>query len=724
MADSASEASAELSKRARELASAIGDFTTAVNGASGAAGELSGSLSQLSSGAVNFTKQLATGTDTFGKFSGAINELSDGTADLLFVLSKGNPLMMGLGLFAKVFGAVAGKVLENDDSIIDSYDKLASFGAATAFTTDSLQQAGDEAGFPVSNGMFKALTENISKIGTDLVGLSGTASGGVKVFMDVAKVGPEVLDKFNKLGISQKKLNEYQAAYVSQQVKTNGIRYMLDGELKKRSIEYAQNLVELAAVTGKSTDAIKESQKTDLDDVTYAIHVRKLQQTEEGRNQLAREQKMAERAEQMYGKEGRKGFLKIAATGTIVGEQAIALANGLNQGGVDVTTVVKQVQKGQMSDEKFAKTIQDAQTQQLDKLGNVALLSDKNSLAGIGVTTDSLKGQSQVIQDGTAARVKADIDGAKDRVDKTKDAQNKLRNEGKNMATAMDEFIKLISGSVHTVFKGLLYGLTAFTKGLLNFLDLPLVQRATGIKIDKSITAMFMSTEELTARNAEITEQLKDTKKTEKVAAAQAYMANRPSDTAKNVAASKNTLIEEQKAIQEALKIRKATEAGTTPSTTSGGTPPATTANTTTAPAPAGPSASGQASPPTATPGSHADGGVARPPFSGFSGALGGTEATIPLPSGENIPAKIKMPGDLTSNRDSLLGSSDTVQGLLSQYTSNLSGGTPATTTSTGAPSKSNTNVFELISSRMDDLLEKMTKNNNLQTELLQMSKR
>jgi hypothetical protein len=60
----------------------------------------------------------------------------------------------------------------------------------------------------------------------------------------------------------------------------------------------------------------------------------------------------------------------------------------------------------------------------------------------------------------------------------------------------------------------------------------------------------------------------------------------------------------------------------------------------------------------------------------------------------------------------------------MAKYTSNLGGSTSATTTSTGASNKSGTNVFELITSRMDDLLEKMTKNNNLQTELLQISKR
>jgi hypothetical protein len=532
------------------------------------------------------------------------------------------------------------------------------------------------------------------------------------------------LTKFNKLGISQEKLNQYQAAYVSQQVKTNAITYMREGELKASSIRYAQNLVELAAVTGKSTDAIKESQKTDLDDVTYAIHVRKLQQTDEGRKQLEREQKMAERAEQMYGKEGRKGFLKIAATGTIVGEQAIALANGLTQGGVNVTTVVKQVQKGQISDEQFAKTIQNAQKTQLDKMGNVALLSDKNSLSGVMITTDSLKGQSQIIQDGTADRVKADINGAKDRADAAKDQQNTLRKEGKNVSQAMDEFVKLISGSVHAVFKGLLYGLSAFTKGLINFLELPFVQSVTGIKIDKSITALFMSTEELTARNTEITKKLKETKANDVNIGVAGDMAIDQSSLAgeKNKEAGRKSLIEEQKAIQEALKSRQTDATATTPSANAPA-PVGPSATTSTAPAPTGPQASGAAPPPTATPGSHADGGVARPPFSGFSGALGGTEATIPLPSGENIPAKIKMPSDLTTNRDSLLGSSDTVKGLLTQYTSNLGGGTSATTTS-GTPAKTSGNVFELISSRMDDLIGKMTKNNELQTELLQLSKR
>lgn len=722
MADSASESAAELSKKARDLGSAMGQFSSSASSAAGQAGDLASSFSQIAGGAVNFTKQITTGTDTFGKFSGSINQMTDGAGDLIMAIGKGSAISVGFGMLAKALGAVVGKVLENNDSISSSYDKIASFGGAVGYTTLSLEKAGDSAGYPVSNGMFKVLTENMSKISTDLTGLASTTSGGVAKFIEISKVGPDVLDQFNKLGVSQDKLNQYQAAYVSQQVKTGAARKMNEDQLRAGSIEYAKNLVELAAVTGKSTDQIKESQKTDLDDVSYMIHVRKLQQTEEGRKQYLREQKIAEETERIYGKEGRKAFLKVAATGTIVGEQASAMATGLAIGGKDYVSTVKQAIKGQIDTEQYGKTLQDGQAKQLDRLGNAVNLQDDNSRASMMITTDSLKGQSQIIEEGTAKKVRSDINNAKDRKDDIKETQNELRNLNKDVATAFDEFVGLISGAVHNVFRGLMYGLSSLTKGIMEFLKDPRVQKATGLKIDQSVSAMFMSTEELTKRNNEITERMKEVEKVNKDGlwgkikneVSNPFNAVRPGE--------KKDLIEEQKAIQEALAIRKRTESNST-APNAGKPPTASSATTSTAPAPPGPQASGAAPPPTATPGSHADGGVARPPFSGFSGALGGTEATIPLPSGENIPAKIKMPTDLTTNRDSLLGSSNTVQGLLSQYTSNLGGSTTATAPA-GPTGKSNTNIFELVASRMDDLIEKMNKNNNIQTELLQLSKR
>lgn len=719
MADSASESAAELAKKARELSSAMSDFSAAASSASSQASDLSNSFSQISNGAINFTKQISNGTDTFGKFSGAVNELSEGTGDLLFALGKGNPFMIGLGMLAKAFGAVTGKVLENDDALVASYDKIASFGGAVGYSTESLRAAGNAAGYPVSNGMFKVLTDNMSKISTDLTGLASTTSGGVKKFIDISTVGPDVLDKFNKLGVSQDKLNQYQASYVSQQVKIGAARTMKENELRDGSIRYAQNLIELSAITGKSAEQIKESQKTDLDDVAYMIHVRKLQQTKEGRAQYEREQKIAEQTERIYGKEGRKAFLQVAATGTVVGEQSKQMVTSMSMGGKDFVGAVKEAIKGQKSSEDYAQTLQDGQKQQLDNLGNAVTLQSADSLRAMGITTDSLKGQSQIIQKGTEKKVKEDIASVQDRKDDLKDTQNELRKTNKDVATAFDEFVALMSGAVHNVLKGLMYALSAFTKGLVNFLSNSGVQKITGIKVDKELTAMFMSTEELTKRNNEITSELKEVNKNRKDDASSTSKWN-PLKWFN--AGDKHELKEEQRAILKTLEGRKQTTSDTTPKNT-GGKQSAPSATTSTAPAPPGPQASGAAPPPTATPGSHADGGVARPPFSGFSGALGGTEATIPLPSGENIPAKIKMPSDLTTNRDSLLGSSDAVKGLLTQYTSNLGGATP-TSSSSGPTGKSNTNIFELVASRMDDLIEKMNKNNILQTEVLQLSKK
>jgi hypothetical protein len=142
MAD-ASESAAEIQKKARELSSAMSDFSSASSSAAAQANDLSNSFSQISNGAINFTKQISNGTDTFSKFSGSINQLSDGTGDLIFALGKGNPFMIGLGLMTKALGAIVGKVLENDDAITSSYDKIASFGGASCDTLLILyEQAG------------------------------------------------------------------------------------------------------------------------------------------------------------------------------------------------------------------------------------------------------------------------------------------------------------------------------------------------------------------------------------------------------------------------------------------------------------------------------------------------------------------------------------------------------------------------------------------------------
>jgi len=725
MADSASESAAELAKKARELSSSMSSYSSAAGSASASAALLASGLEQLSGGAVNFTKQVANGNDSFSKFNGSISQLADGTGDLLMAMGPNSLIMAGFGLLAKALGAVVGKVFENEDKLMGSYDKLAEFGVATSLTTDALYEAGKTAGYPNENGLLKILTDNVSKISTDLLGLAGTSSKGFDAFKKISTVTNDTLDHFNKLGVSQKKLNEYQASYVSLQVKTGAASKMSTDQLKAGSIEYAKNLVELAAVTGKTTDQIKEGQKQDLEDVAYAIHARQVASKENGEQQLQRERDALERLEQVGGKEMRKGFLKVLASGNASAPEAQGLANALALGNVNLDDLMKGIKSGQITAEQAAKKVQDAQALALKKLGNNANLLDANALRALGQTPDTVKGLGQVIEEGTDKKVKEDIANAKDRKDEIKDQQNINRNASKDMATAMDEFVRLISGAVHTVFKGLMYALTAFAKGLVSFLELPLVQSLTGMKIDKSIAAMFMSTEELTARNTEITKKLKDTKQNDVQTGVAGDMAIDQSSMAgeKNKESARKSLIEEQKAIQEALKMRTEGEKATTPTANASKTAAAPSAPTSTAPAPAGPSASGAAPPPTATPGSHADGGVARPPFSGFSGALGGTEATIPLPSGENIPAKIKMPSDLTTNRDSLLGSSDTVQGLMTKYTSNLGGGATASTTS-GTPAKSGGNVFELISSRMDDLIEKMTKNNALQTELLQLSKR
>lgn len=720
MADTAS-TTEELNRAMRNLSSASGDYSGSMNSAASSVSNGAEALREIGSGAINFGKQLSSGTDGLSKYSGAVSQMSDGLGDLITTIGKGSPFAIVLGLFTKAVGAVVGKVLEHDDKLLNSYDKLAEFGAAAGFTTASLQEAADTAGYPVSNGSFQKLTETMSSMSTDMLGLGSTASDGVKKFLDIAKVSQPVKNQFNKLGISQQKLNEMQASYVKQQVRLGVAQSKNAALLQKESLTYATNLVELAAVTGKTTDQIKKSQEDDLNDVAYAIHSRKLAQTKEGQAQLEREKKILEMAG-TFGEESRTAVRKVIATGTLTGEEASNLGNAMAIGGDDLVTMVKAGQKGSIDEEKFRMRIQDGMNKRDKATGNAALLMDANSLQAMAQTTDTMRGQNQIVKEGTAKSVKNQIAAAKNREDTIKDGQSSLNEASTALGLAFDKFIALISGAVHTAFKALMYGFTAFTKGLVKLLDNPLFKYGAGVKLDQSVTNLFLSTDELTKRNVEITAELKKVKESEKESFVQTLVRD---PAALSLPGKKASLTEEQKAIQKVLADRLATETSNRASSAAPASPVAS-APTQTNPAPVGPSASGAAPPPIPTQGSHEKGGIAREPFSGFSGPLGGTEATIPLPSGENIPAKIKMPGDMTSKRDSLLGSTDGIQSLLSQYASNLTGpAASSTTTSTSAASSGSTdNIFELVASKMDELLDKMKQNNLLQTEILQQSKR
>jgi hypothetical protein len=97
-------------------------------------------------------------------------------------------------------------------------------------------------------------------------------------------------------------------------------------------------------------------------------------------------------------------------------------------------------------------------------------------------------------------------------------------------------------------------------------------------------------------------------------------------------------------------------------------------------------------------------------------------QAVVPLPDGKSIPVSFKnLPSEILSKRKNPLLESENIAGLLSGYASsmvnNVNQVNNNVNVSQGSDDKSN--LINLVSSKMDSLLDNISKNNQLQNDML-----
>ena len=118
-------------------------------------------------------------------------------------------------------------------------------------------------------------------------------------------------------------------------------------------------------------------------------------------------------------------------------------------------------------------------------------------------------------------------------------------------------------------------------------------------------------------------------------------------------------------------------------------------------------------------------GGVAKHPMMPLGASPNSGPIDISLPGGRDIPTTLEMPANLTSQRDSLLTQTESIDRILSGYTSNLTAAVGNTPTTAPASTRSfNNDMIVALSYKLDELLSKMKDNTSLQSELLALSKR
>lgn len=167
-----------------------------------------------------------------------------------------------LGGLVRIITAFASTALGSVDVLVNFRDEVSKTSGAIPTTLRGIQNLGMQAGY--SGERLQVLQKITMGLGTSLQGLGGVAGTGVVKFMQLAEVSKDVRDRFGRMGVDQERLTDLQAKYVQMQA-ASGMQYQLQNksmsQLRRESLDYADNMTRLSALTGKQADTIQQEQE-------------------------------------------------------------------------------------------------------------------------------------------------------------------------------------------------------------------------------------------------------------------------------------------------------------------------------------------------------------------------------------------------------------------------------------------------------------------------------
>lgn len=206
----------------------------------------------------SFTTSLLSGIEGFAKYGDALKTLGSSA----FELSKNFGLAgQAVGFLIQTTTKLASAYFEQLDLQVKFRDTISKVGGVGAGTTKELSNLAREAGY-TSKDLAK-LTKPMQTAGEAMAAMNNNAESGAKTFLKVADVGMQVRMQFQRLGVSQEELTTIQASFLESQ-KLSGYAFREQAKdtekLKKQSVEYAENLVKLSTLTGKTAQSIQKEQ--------------------------------------------------------------------------------------------------------------------------------------------------------------------------------------------------------------------------------------------------------------------------------------------------------------------------------------------------------------------------------------------------------------------------------------------------------------------------------
>ena len=386
----------------------------------------------------SFTKVLVSQESSFQKATTLAGIVADTAAEAAKQIG-GVAGAMGTVLQAAM--KVANAMAVQADAVVKTKDQVAKFGAVGELSSEALYGLAKQAGYYSLN--MNKLYAAAGKAGGDLLIFSKNMSEGVQTFAGMANVGEKTLQAFNKLGIGPDELREYQADYVKY-LAASGVQLNASQKtqeaLRKGSLEYTKNVLELSALTGKDADTVKKKQQEAQASIDFIISQNKLRAQADAlraqggkeneaeakalENTIARNKAIVDQTSLTYDATITAAVRNVISFGGAIGEtSAVLMANGIETG-----KILRASRDESLSAAQAGAVVQEVVGSGIKRTAesfSTSLVASKDAAAQLGVSVENLQ---RVFGIGTENTVKnqvetnAQINGAL--VDILKDRQN------------------------------------------------------------------------------------------------------------------------------------------------------------------------------------------------------------------------------------------------------------------------------------------------------------
>lgn len=437
---------------------------------------------QVIEGLKKFGNGLLTVGGDMTKYSGAVSSAGDAA---LSIGKNFGILGLAVGGLIKLFSVGAEMVLKQNAAMLKSADILADFGATGALTTKELMNMANASGY--SSGEMEKFAGITKGLGTDIIGLSATVTGGVKAFADLTTMDETLLANYRAMGVTQEQLNKNQADYIKLQIRsglTITDRDKRDGTLKRTTLEYTNYLMDLSAITGLSVDEAKKAQEVARADLAVQTRLALLQDKEE----KLRSQGLIAQANDIKGERERTGALMDMAGTMLKGEELAGfqsmvatgnfneLSAGFASGAPEILEFIDAVKKGKKEPYELSLMMAQATKRTRENLGE-AVIQNKEVGKSFAYSLEALQNEAKfrgknpeqikkIIEEERAVREKALKDGT---TDPAKAARNAQEQAERRVRLGADAIVSVLNGPVTTAFEKLMKMVNVVAKQLAHF---------------------------------------------------------------------------------------------------------------------------------------------------------------------------------------------------------------------------------------------------------------